>query len=495
MRLYDTRAKSVVPIEPAKPGRLSVYACGPTVYREAHLGNMRAFLLADLIARVARHQGQEVTLVQNITDVGHLNEDVPNENAPREDAPREDASNEDTAARGPENKAPVGAEDKILAQAAIEQRSPLEIARHYEELFHKDRRRMNISDATHYPRASDYVAQMISFIEGLIEQGHAYVGSDDSVYFDARSFDTYGAISGNRLGDLKPGHRLTAQEVEETGKRFHADWALWKSAQDRTELVWSTPWGRGFPGWHTECSVMSLDLLDDDIDIHTGGIDLRFPHHEDERAQSNCATNKDVVRHWVHAEHLLFEGRKMSKSTGNIVLIEDVVERGFDPLAVRLAFLEHRYRQQMDLTWQVIKGAHETITRWRGLVAEASESGTLESATPDAKAVTEINKRLDDDLDTQSAIVLLRKLEKSTREQPERFVATLLAFEPIFALDLTRDVGKTSATSPEVEQLLLTRETARLEKDWALSDQVRDHLLELGYEVIDTPDGQKLKRK
>jgi cysteinyl-tRNA synthetase len=480
MRLYDTRAKAVVPIKPGLPGRLSVYACGPTVYREAHLGNMRAFLLADLITRVARNQGLEVVLVQNITDVGHLNEDV---------APVDDITPAvfDTAA--------LGETDKILAQAELEQRSPLEIARHYEELFHRDRRDMNISDADFYPRASDYVEQMVAFIETLIEKGHAYVGEDDCVYFDARSFKTYGAISGNRLADLKPGHRIGANDVEESSKRFHADWALWKSAQDRTQLVWSTPWGSGFPGWHTECSVMSLDLLGDDIDIHTGGIDLRFPHHEDERAQSNCATEKEVVRHWVHAEHLLFEGRKMSKSTGNIVLVEDVVKRGFDPLAVRLAFLEHKYRQQMDLTWQVIQAANETISRWRALVAQASETGALESAQPDTNAVIEINDQLADDLDTQSAIVLLRKLEKNTRDCPEVFAATLLKFESVFALDLARDIGKTTSISPQVEKLLADRAAARSIKDWAASDVARDSLLALGYEVTDTPDGQKLKRR
>lgn len=470
MRLYDTRAKSVVPITPAKPGHLTIYACGPTVYREAHLGNMRAFLLADLLTRVARRQGLTVTLVQNITDVGHLNEDV-DVNASASDP------------------------DKILEQARIENRSPLEIARHYEALFHKDRRLMNISDANHYPRASDYIDQMIGFVANLIEGGHAYVGTDKCVYFDSQSFESYGAISGNRLSDLKPGHRLGTDEIAESGKKFHADWALWKAAESRTELVWPTPWGEGFPGWHTECSVMSLDLLGSDIDVHTGGIDLRFPHHEDERAQSNSATNKDVVRHWVHAEHLLFEGRKMSKSTGNIVLIQDVVEQGLDPLAVRLTFLEHRYRQQMDLTWQSIKAAHETLARWRDLVAEVVQGGESKAATPDAATLAKIEDLLNDDLDTPAAMVLLRQLEKQTRQEPAIFVATLLAFEDVFALDVEREVGKSMAMPPDVTAMLSRREIARAEKDWASSDQLRDELLLLGYEVLDTPEGQKLKRK
>lgn len=473
MRLYDTRAKSVVPIDPGKPGQLSVYACGPTVYRESHVGNMRAFLLADLIARVAESQGLEVTLVQNITDVGHMNDDV-------------DLTNPNDLPKQP---------DKMLAQAALENRPVIELARHYEDLFHIDRRKMNISEADHYPRASDYIEKMIPFIGGLIESGHAYIGTDNCVYFDARSFETYGVISGNRLDELKPGHRHGSDHLTESGKRFHADWALWKSAQARTELVWPSPWGAGFPGWHTECSVMSLDLLGDQIDVHTGGIDLRFPHHEDERAQSNCATHQEVVNHWVHAEHLLFEGQKMSKSSGNIVLVADVVARGFDPLALRLAFLEHRYRQQMDLTWQVIKSAHDTITRWREVVAEVSAAGRIDSATSDAVVVAAIKERLDDDLDTQAGLVLLRRLEKTSRDTPEVFVATLLAFEDIFALNLDRDVGQDKSFSPQIEQLLARRASAREAKDWAESDLLRDELLGLGYEVIDTPAGQKLKHK
>src|SRR3712207_2552823 len=200
------------------------------------------------------------------------------------------------------------------------------------------------------------------------------VCSSDLVYFSAQSYEAYGRLSGNRLEDLRAGHRLEAAEVGQ-GKRFHADWALWKRAGAGRGMTWDSPWGVGFPGWHIECSAMSLDLLGDVIDLHTGGIDLRFPHHEDERAQSNCAVGADeVVRHWVHGEHLLFEGRKMAKSTGNVVLVHDVVERGHDPLALRLAFLSSRYRQQANLSWDAIAGAARTLERWRTAVAAWAES-------------------------------------------------------------------------------------------------------------------------
>ncbi len=248
---------------------------------------------------------------------------------------------------------------------------------------------------------------MIDMIARLIETGHAYVAASGSVYFDARSVPDYGALSGNRLDELKPGHR-TEGDVDEQ-KRFHADWALWKAAPVGRELTWPAPWGNGFPGWHTECSAMSLRFLGDVIDIHTGGIDLRFPHHEDERAQSNALAGHEVVRHWVHGEHVLFEGRKMAKSTGNVVLLSDLADRGLDPLAARMAFLEHRYRQQMNLTWETLTAADATVRRWRELVADWANEP---SKPMRAEYSTRITAALDDDLDTPAALRALRELAK-----------------------------------------------------------------------------------
>ena len=304
LRLYDTRLRSVADIIPARPGELRMYACGPTVYRFAHVGNLRTFLLPDLIRRNAERHHLSVIVCQNITDVGHLADD---------------------------GEADPEGEDKILAQARAEGRSALEMARFYENAFRADSAALNIAPPDYAPRASDSIDLMIEMISTLIETGHAYPTDSGSVYFDARSVPDYGAMSGNRLDELRPGHRSEGG-VDES-KRFHADWALWKGAPAGRELTWQAPWGTGFPGWHTECSAMSLKFLGDVIDIHTGGIDLRFPHHEDERAQSNSIAGHDVVRHWVHGEHVLFEGRKMAKSTGNVVLLSDVTGRGLDPLA------------------------------------------------------------------------------------------------------------------------------------------------------------------
>ena len=299
MKLYDTSRREVVEIIPSVPGVLKIYACGPTVYRDAHVGNMRTFLLTDLIKRFAQYQGLNVELIQNITDVGHMADDT---------------------GLGGIDEGQGDTEDRVLAQAKTESVDALSIARKYEDNFHRDLKLLNIQKATQYPRASESIELMIELIKQLIDKKHAYVGKSGTVFFDAKSFPSYGQISGNKLDELQPGYRFEGKS--DPDKKFHADWALWKHAgENRTQLTWETPWGRGYPGWHIECSAMSIKFLGNKIDIHTGGIDLRFPHHEDERAQSNASTNTEVVNHWIHGEHLLFEGRKMSKSSGNVFLI------------------------------------------------------------------------------------------------------------------------------------------------------------------------------
>jgi cysteinyl-tRNA synthetase len=461
LRLTDTRTRKVEDIVPARPGELRIYSCGPTVYRYSHVGNLRSWLLCDLIRRVAELHGLRVTVAQNITDVGHLADDAEID--------------------------PAG-EDKVLAQARAEGKSALEIARFYEAAFHQDLSDLNIRPAEHQPRASESIDGMIAMIGGLIASGHAYAVDDGSVFFDARSFPSYGEISGNRLDDLRPGHRVDPDNAG--NKRFHADWALWKGTSGAREMVWDAPWGRGFPGWHIECSVMSLDHLGDDIDIHTGGIDLRFPHHEDERAQSNTAAGREVVRHWVHGEHLLAEGRKMAKSTGNVIRLEDVVARGLDPLAVRLFFLTGRYRQQMNLTWDAITAADKRLTRWRTKVAEWAESPSFALPREQVDAVTDA---FDDDLDTPSALIRLEEIARDD-SLPDGAKFEAFAFlDRAFGLDLVRDVGKPKvvAVLPEGAQALLdARAAARTGKDYAASDRLRDELAAVGVTVADTAEGQ-----
>jgi len=454
LRLYDTKSRELKPV--ATPnGATSMYCCGPTVYRDAHVGNLRTFLLADLISRALTMSGVSVTLIQNITDVGHMSEDF-----------QED--------------------DKILTQASIEKIDPFEIARKYEGNFHKDLARLNIKKAHLYPKASESIEMMQSMIAELIKNGSAYVGNDGSVYFDAHSSKGYGEISGNRLDALKPGHK---HETSQDGaKRFHADWALWKAAGNRSQMVWPSPWGIGFPGWHIECSAMSLKLLNSHVDVHVGGIDLRFPHHENERAQSNAITGNESVDIWVHGEHLLFEGRKMSKSSGNVLLLQDVIDRGFDPIALRLCLLENRYRSQMDLTWKSIEAAHELLLRWRGKISLwASEEGLNDPVEVDPVEIDpEIQSAIENDIDTPKILLRLRAIEKSELRNKR----TLFMYaDQILGLHLDAGVEEKTLTA-QMKDLLDARDIARNEKRWADSDQLRVQLEELGLIIKDTPEGQ-----
>ena len=445
MKIYDTKSRELKQVGTTN-GVMNMYCCGPTVYRDAHVGNLRTFLLSDLIARIALMEGMKVHAVQNITDVGHMSEDFVEH-------------------------------DKMLQQATLEKIDPVEIARKYEERFHADLARLNIIPASQYPRASESIELMQNLIQKLIDTNFAYVGQDGSVYFEAQKFSGYGAISGNKLDSLKPGHRY--EYHNDGAKKFHADWALWKAAGDRKEMVWDSPWGTGFPGWHIECSAMSLDLLVGHVDVHVGGIDLRFPHHENERAQSNAVIGKEAVDLWVHGEHLLFEGRKMSKSSGNVVLVEDLVAKGLDPLALRLCLLENRYRSQMDLTWSSLQAAHETLNRWR---TKMNEWGTSSDVLIDQ----EIADALSNDIDTPRAILRLREVEKNENENRR---ALFLFADQVLGLDLARPVAKKVLTE-QMQKLLDERSKARLEKRWADSDQLRIELENLGMEIKDTKDGQ-----
>lgn len=445
MKLYDTKSRELKETA-SVDGHLLMYCCGPTVYRDAHVGNLRTFMLADLISRVIALSGVKVTLIQNITDVGHMSEDF--------------AEN-----------------DKILSQATLEKVSPLEIARKYEEKFHHDLSLLNIGAADAYPRASESIDLMQSMIAELIVKGFAYVGEDKSVYFDAQKFAGYGEISGNKLDSLKPGHRY--EYHNDGAKKFHADWALWKAAGERSEMIWDSPWGPGYPGWHIECSAMSMEILNKHVDIHVGGIDLRFPHHENERAQSNAVIGHEAVDLWVHGEHLLFEGKKMSKSSGNVVLLSDIIARGIDPLALRLCFLENRYRSQMDLTWNSINAADETLKRWRTKMATWGQSTefTIDS---------EIQSALNNDLDTPKVILRLREIEKGNAHNKREL---FLYADQVLGLDLNRPVVARELTA-EMQNLLEERMKARSEKRWSDSDALRIQLENLGLQIKDSAEGQ-----
>ena len=325
LRIRNTLTRSVEPVEPLEPGRVRMYTCGPTVYRFAHVGNLRSNLLADLIRRVLLYHGIEVFHVKNITDVGHLREDEFD--------------------RG---------EDRMLVQAGLEHKTTAEIADAYEAAFHADEALVNILPAHVFPRATEHIDEMVELAEALEDQGHAYATDARNVYYAVGSFPDYGRLSGNSLADLRAGYR---GEVE-ADKRDPADFALWKGAGPRRSLKWPTPrWGDGFPGWHLECSAMARRYLGDLFDLHTGGIDNIFPHHEDEIAQSAPLVGGPPARVWVHGEHLLMAGRKMAKSAGNFQRVTELIDEGIDPLAFRYLVLTSRYGHKLNYSDESIGAA------------------------------------------------------------------------------------------------------------------------------------------
>ena len=461
--LYDTKSRAVRELTISDGKTLRLYCCGPTVYRDAHVGNLRTFLLADLISRLVKISGHQVRSVQNITDVGHMGEDFEGAESLSSD------------------------EDKILMQARIEHTDPFAIARNYESQFHRDLARIGILPADIYPRASESINLMQRLIQQLIDSEHAYLGTDGSVYFAARSFDSYGALSGNKLDSLKPGHRY--EYTGDGAKKFHADWALWKNAGSRTEMVWDSPWGLGFPGWHIECSAMSLHYLGGHVDLHLGGIDLRFPHHENERAQSNCGAMSEVTDQWVHGEHLLFEGRKMSKSAGTVLLLDEVIARGFDPLAIRLVFLENKYRSQMDLTWEQIASADATLKRWRSKYQEWATQEVKNDSEVVTEIVESIFEVIRNDLDTPAALLKLRKIEKDVSISGKTKAQVFAHTDEFFGLEFAR-----SSVIEEIDEsameLIRARAEARASKDFGRSDELRDLLFARKIKIIDGPLGQ-----
>jgi cysteinyl-tRNA synthetase len=451
-----------------------MYTCGPTVYRFAHVGNLRTFLLADLIRRVVLYHGIDVLQVQNITDVGHLRAD---------DAGREI--------------------DPMLVAAGVEGRPSAEIADAYEAAFHADAALMNILPAHAFPRATEHIPDMLAIAERLQDLGHAYVTAAGNLYYEVATYPGYGALSGNTLDALRAGHRSEG-EVE-PDKRDPADFALWKAAGPARELHWPSRWGEGFPGWHLECSAMALRHLGPTFDIHTGGEDNVFPHHEDEIAQSGPIVGGPPARLWVHGAHLLMSGRKMSKSAGNFQRITELVEAGLDPLAFRYLCLTARYARKLNLSERSLAAAAAGLVSLRAELAAlgpAPGSGPWAGAptAPLSEAGRALHDRfveaIDDDLDTPAALRIARQALRARLPADERrWLALDMDF--VLGLDLHTVIPKSGAKSgrnaPELPAgaggLLQARGRARAARRWAEADRIRDELRKLGVEPIDRADG------
>jgi cysteinyl-tRNA synthetase len=463
LQVTNTLTRQKEAVARGGPGPLRMYTCGPTVYRYAHIGNLRTFLLADLVRRALEADGIEVRQVQNITDVGHLT----NERFDR-------------------------GEDRMLVSARLEGKTPAEIAEHYTRAYLADAAALNLEPADSYPRASAYVPGMIELVRRLLDKDHAYQ-VDGNVYFAVESFPAYGRLSRNSLDRLRAGHR---QEGIDPRKRHHADFTLWKAAGPDRIVKWDSPWGEGFPGWHIECSAMSLGELGERIDLHTGGVDNVFPHHEDEIAQSEAVVGHQVVRTWVHGEHLLTEGRRMAKSAGNFYDLRSVRERGHSPLAVRYLFLQARYRSQFNFTWDALAGAERALGRLRDRMAEwartparspAAATASTDAAGPVLAYQERFRAAVDDDLDTPRALAILGELEADEALDPADRFRVVAGFDRVLGLDLA---GAADEKLPAgAGELISKRERARADRDWAAADRLRDELAGIGVEVVDTRSG------
>jgi len=516
LRLHNTatrRAEVVPSHDGAAP--ISFYSCGPTVYDDAHIGNFRSFLNADVLRRSLELLGHRVVHVMNITDVGHMTDDA-----------AADGGGEDKMAVAGRRIAEAKKSGKLPAGADIDPLDPAAIADFYANRFLEDARLLGLKVAHEaeairaaggdpgrvMPRPTQCIPQMVSMIGELVSRGHAYVGADGAVYFDVRSFPAYGRLSGNTLDSLREGAGERIDAANQAAKRHPADFLLWKP-DPRHLMRWPSPWGDGYPGWHIECSAMARMLLGDEIDIHSGGEDNIFPHHECEVAQSCCATGRPIFsRAWFHTRHLQVEGEKMSKSKGNFFTARDLFAKGVTPAALRLELVRTHYRSNANFTLQGLQDCQRMVDRWcrahANLVAAAqAAAGTVadESAQagPFERALSEFTDALCDDLNVARAIAALNEAV-ATRDAapacPHRELASMLAMDSVLGV-LGRNLpvaGAAPAEDPEfvrrIEALLGMRTAARAAKDWAESDRIRGELSALGVIVKDGPSGATWSR-
>jgi cysteinyl-tRNA synthetase len=456
VRMYNTLTRQKEDLAPLEPGVVRIYSCGPTVYRYVHVGNLRTFMLPDLLRRSLEYLGYRTEQVMNITDVGHLTDD--------------------SFDRG---------EDKMLVSARLESKTPEEIAAYYTKAFMEDAALVNIRPADHNPRATDNIPRMIELIATLIAKGHAYeVGG--TVYYDISSFAAYGRLSRNTMDKLLAGSR---GEVD-ARKRHPGDFTLWRAAGEHRLQVWPSPWGPGFPGWHIECSAMSMSLLGDRFDIHTGGADNVFPHHEAELAQSEGVAGHRVVSLWMHGGLLLLGGSRMAKSAGNFFRITELAEQGFDPLAFRYLALQAKYRTKLNFSTEGLAGADRALAHLRERLADwATSAGTPTGGQEADRFEARFQAAIADDLDLPAAMALVAEVTRSGLPGADK-TRLLRRWDQVLGLDLDRTASQPDLP-PGAPALLEMREHARAARDFQTADRLRIELAAMGVAVTDTADGQR----
>ncbi len=473
MKLYDSLRRELRRFEPLNPDRATVYGCGPTVYDFAHVGNFRAFVVYDLLHRHLRLSGREVDFVVNFTDV----------------------------------------DDKTIDGAAEAGHTLGEHTTRFVEAFREDSERLGLLPFSRHPRATAYIPAMVAFIERLLANGSAYQAGDGSVYYAVASFDEYGKLSGKGGDDMPVRSRIDGGEFDKADMR---DFALWKAAQPRdhdVEAVWDSPWGRGRPGWHLECSVMVTQLLGDTVDIHLGGEDLIFPHHENEIAQSEAATGAPFARFWLHVKHLKVDDRKMSKSLGNFHTVRDLVERGYDPASIRWVLLSAHYRNELNFTFEGLDEATDAIQRlldFRRRVAEfpIAPRSNLDLAARAREHLAAFMEAMDLDLNVPRAVAVLWSMAKEVNaaldgspggigeDDRDGVLAVLAQMDAVLGvLDLAAEAREVDdETEALIRRKVEARDRARAERDFATADRLRDELEADGVRLEDTPSGTRWKR-
>ena len=461
MKLQNTLTRTVNEISPLTGRQIKLYACGLTVYSQPHIGNWVAYIYWDVLVRSLRDEGYDVTHVQNITDVGHLTSD-------------EDAG-----------------EDKMLKGALKEGVTAWQVAEKYIAIADDEAyKQLNLTRPDHMPRATEYIPQQIAFIEDLERKGFTYQIAD-GVYFDTSKLSDYGKLAKLDIEGLHFGAR-----VADTGKNNPTDFAVWKFSDptEQRDMEWESPWGVGFPGWHLECSVMAREILGDQIDIHTGGIDHIPVHHTNEIAQSEAVTEKPFSSYWLHCNHLQVDGTKISKSLGNGYTLGDITAKGFDLEAFKLMVLSKHYRTEGNFTWEILEASQNRLNGYRAMadhVWQAHDAGTVSDKDIE-KSLQDIKSSLHDDLSTPQALVALSKLESAidvggiSKHSQGAFKHLLAWVDGVLGLTLSNRQDITT----EQRILIAERHEARTAQDWKIADQVRDQLLEQGIHIKDTPVGQ-----
>ncbi|MCE9643466.1 MAG: cysteine--tRNA ligase [Candidatus Andersenbacteria bacterium] len=465
IHLYNSRTREQEELKPiSATDTVTIYNCGPTVYKRQHIGNMRRFLNADFLRRTLLLLGYQIHDVTNITDVGHLTQDEIDEG-----------------------------EDKLEKEAKAQQKTPQDIAKYQTELFFQDIDALNIQHTDQYPRASEHIQSMITLIETLLANKHAYITSS-GVYFDISTFPDYGKLSGNDIKNIDAGHRVEVRNE----KKHPQDFALWMIDDTHLQL-WDSPWGKGYPGWHIECSAMSMEELGETIDIHTGGEDNRFPHHENEIAQSEGATGKPFVNIWMHNRHLMLAGKKMAKREGEVITIDTLKEKNYSPLAFRLLVFAHHYRSPIDFSWELLDEFQGHVESIKKVLARLPLSNWKKGGL----APSEFVSALQYDLNTSKAFAIFletikelnKALDANNTKLASQLSSQLLNMDSVIGILEPLQKETMTQTIPDpITALAQDREEAKKAKNYMRADALRQEIAQQGYRIEDTPQGPRIVR-